>query len=163
MGNRHLIAALALAAGLGACHKNYDTDSGNPAPAYKASASDSAGMSMAHTVQLQSQNNSGMTGSAVLTPSGSETKVELTLVTPAGGTAGGQSHVAHIHTGTCDSPGPIVAPLGVVSATGQTFAPITKTVAIPAATLMDGQHIVAAHATEDETSATVACAAISGM
>jgi hypothetical protein len=161
MGNRYLIATLALAAGLGACHKNYDTD--NPAPAYKASASDSAGMAMTHTVQLQSENNSGFTGTAVLAPSGTQTKVTLTLVPPAGATASGQSHVAHIHTGTCDSPGPVVAPLGVVSATGQTFPPLSKTVAIPAATLMDGQHIVAAHATEDETSATVACAAISGM
>jgi hypothetical protein len=161
MGNRHLIAALALTAGLGACHKNYDAD--NPAPAYKASASDSAGAAMTHTVQLQSENNSGITGTAVLAPSGSDTKVTLTLVPPAGGSAGGQAHVAHIHTGTCDSPGPVVAPLGTVSATGQTFAPLTKTVAIAAATLMDGQHIVAAHATEDATSATVACAAISGM
>lgn len=163
MGNRYLIAALALAAGLGACHSSYDTDTGNPTPAYKASASDSAGTAMAHTVQLQSENNSGITGSAVLTPSGSDTRVTLTLVPPAGATAGGQAHVAHIHTGTCASPGPIVAPLGTVSATGQTFAPLTKTVSIASATLMDGQHIVAAHATEDESSATVACAAISGM
>lgn len=81
MGNRHLIATLALAAGLGACHKNYDTD--NPAPAYKASASDSASRAMTHTVQLQSENNSGITGSAVLTPSGTDTKVMLTLVPPA--------------------------------------------------------------------------------
>jgi hypothetical protein len=161
MSNRHLIAALALAASLGACHKNYDTD--NPAPAYKASASDSAGRTMAHTVQLQSENNSGITGTAVLTPSGTDTKVMLTLTPPAGGSASGQAHVAHIHTGTCASPGPIVAPLGTVAATGQTFAPLTKTVSIPAATLMDGQHIVAAHATEDESSATIACAAISGM
>ena len=161
MGNRHLIAALALAAGLGACHKNYDTD--NPAPAYKASASDSASRAMTHTVQLQSENNSGITGSAVLTPSGTDTKVMLTLVPPAGGSASGQAHVAHIHTGTCASPGPVVAPLGTVAATGQTFAPLSKTVNIPAATLMDGQHIVAAHATEDASSATIACAAISGM
>ena len=41
MANRYLIAALALAAGLGACHKSYDTDTDNPAPAYKASAGDS--------------------------------------------------------------------------------------------------------------------------
>jgi hypothetical protein len=161
MANRYLIATLALAAGLGACHKNYDAES--PAPAYKASASDSTGRAMAHTVQLQSENNSGITGTAVLTPSGSDTKVTLTLAPPAGGSASGQAHVAHIHTGTCAAPGPVVAPLGTVAATGQTFAPLSKTVNIPAATLMDGQHIVAAHATEADTSPTVACAAISGM
>jgi hypothetical protein len=161
MATHHLIAALAVAAGLGACHKNYDTDT--PTPAYKASAGDSTGMTAPHTVQLQSENNSGITGSAVLTPAGAETRVTLTLSPAAGASASGQSHVAHIHTGTCATPGPVVAPLGTVSATGETFAPLTKTVSIAAKTLMDGQHIVAAHATEDASSATVACAALGGM
>ena len=161
MQKRTLLAGLAFVAGLGACHSStYGSD--NPAPAYKASASDSTGAA-SHTVQLQSENNSGFTGSAVLAPAGSGTRVTLTLVPPAGGSASGQSHVAHIHAGTCASPGAVVAPLGTVMASGQTFAPLTTTVNIAPATLMDGQHIVAAHATEDASTPTIACAAIGGM
>ena len=163
MRNRFLITGLALVAGLGACHSNNPDET--PAPAYKASSSDTTGAGAVgtRTIQLQSENNSGITGTAMLTPAGSDTKVTLTLMPPAGASANGQSHVAHIHTGTCGSPGPIVAPLGVVTATGQTFAPLTKTVNILSNTLMDGQHIIAAHATEDESSATIACAPIAGM
>ncbi len=161
MHSRSLIASLALVAGLGACHSNASDTDTTPTPAYKASASDSTGT--ARTVQLQSENNSGITGSATLTPAGTETRVTLTLVPPAGGSASGQSHVAHIHKGTCAAPGEVVAPLGTVTASGETFAPLSKTVSISASTLTDGQHIVAAHATEDPSSATVACAQLSSM
>lgn len=162
MPKRSFLAGLALVAGLGACHSStYGNDT--PAPAYKASASDSTTAAGGHTVQLQSENNSGLTGSAVLAPAGSGTRVTLTLVPPAGSSASGQSHVAHIHAGTCASPGAVVAPLGTVTASGQVFAPLTTTVNVAPATLMDGQHIVAAHATEDASTPTIACAAIGGM
>ena len=49
------------------------------------------------TVQLASQNNSGVTGTAVLTPMGAQTRVVLTI---QGGPPDG-NHPAHIHPGTC--------------------------------------------------------------
>ena len=161
MRNSFLVTGLALVAGLGACHSSSPANE-NPSPAYKASG-DSVAAAGSHRIQLQSENNSGITGTATLIPAGSDTRVQLTLMPPAGGTAAGRSHVAHIHTGTCSAPGPVVAPLGTISATGETYPTLNHTVNIPMATLMDGQHIVAAHATEVETSATIACAPLSGM
>lgn len=156
-----LVTGLALVAGLGACHSS-SYENGNPSPAYKSSG-DSVAAAGSHRIQLESENNSGITGTATLIPAGSDTRIQLTLMPPAGGSATGRSHVAHIHTGNCSAPGPIVAPLGTISATGETYPTLTHTVNIPMATLMDGQHIVAAHATEVETSATIACAPIAGM
>ena len=49
------------------------------------------------TVQISAQNNSGISGTATLTPLGNQTRVTLNLQgTPSGGT-----HPAHIHAGTC--------------------------------------------------------------
>ncbi len=163
MHTRHLLASLAVAAGLGACHSSsYGAgDTPSPSSGYKASGSDSTAMAGARTFQLQSANNSGVTGSVMLHPNGSQTTVMLNLTPPAGGTASG-SHVAHIHTGTCAAPGPVVAPLGTVTASGNAYTASTSNVAIAMSALLDGQHIVAAHAS-DETTPTIACTALSGM
>jgi len=57
------------------------------------------------TVNLAAQNNSGMSGTAVLTPDGSGTKVVLTLSNAPG------PHPAHIHSGSCPTVGAVVYPL----------------------------------------------------
>lgn len=163
MRTRHIVASLAVVAGLGACHSGgYGTgDTPSPSPGYKASGSDSTAMAGARTFQLQSANNSGVTGSVMLHPNGAKTSVMLSLVPPAGTPASG-SHAAHIHTGTCAAPGPIVAPLGTITTDDKGYVASTRDVDIAAATLLDGQHIIAAHAS-DESTPTIACAALTGM
>ena len=88
MRNSLLVTGLALVAGLGACHSS-STANENPSPAYKASG-DSAAAAGSHRIQLQSENNSGITGTATLIAAGSDTRVQLTLMPPAGGTATGR-------------------------------------------------------------------------
>jgi LPXTG-motif cell wall-anchored protein len=60
-------------------------------------------------VNLAPQNNSGQSGTAVLTPDGSGTKVVLTLSNAPG------PHPAHIHSGSCPDVGAVVYPLTAVS------------------------------------------------
>lgn len=162
-----LSAAVAAAMGLVACRGGGYGTADTPSPAtsgYKASGSDTSGVTgAARTIQLESAHNSGMTGTAVLRPMGSRTSVMLMLVPPAGmDAAAGQQYAAHIHTGTCAAPGAIVAPL--TTATFQNGHLMSMTVVnIPAATLMDGQHVIAAHATGSESSQSVACASLTGM
>lgn len=164
MRNYPILGALVLGAALAACSgATTGSTSDNPAPAgYKASGADSAAAGT-QTVQLQSVNNSGITGTAVLHPDGNKTSVMLMLVPAAGGTTAGQEHAAHVHTGTCAEPGPIVAPLGTVKGDDKGYNSTTADVDIPIATLTDGQHVVAAHATASDSSATIACAGLSGM
>ncbi len=59
------------------------------------------------TVPLAAENNSGQTGTATLTAMGDQTQVVINV--PAG--PGGTPQPAHIHDGTCASPGKVVWPL----------------------------------------------------
>src|SRR5215210_5150344 len=61
------------------------------------------------TIVLAPQNNSGQTGTAVLTSEGSDTRVVVSLSNAAG------PHPAHIHTGSCPDPGAVVFPLTSVT------------------------------------------------
>ncbi len=63
------------------------------------------------TVTLATRNNSGISGTAVLTASGDSTRVELTLK----GGRPGESLMSHIHFGTCQQPGGVVVPLATVT------------------------------------------------
>src|SRR5215217_7175526 len=53
------------------------------------------------TIVLAPQNNSGQTGTAVLTSEGAGTRVVISLSNAAG------PHPAHIHTGSCPDPGAV--------------------------------------------------------
>src|SRR3954451_14997719 len=61
------------------------------------------------TIALSPQNNSGQSGTAVLTSEGTGTKVVITLSNAPG------PHPAHIHTGSCPDPGAVVYPLTSVT------------------------------------------------
>ncbi|HEX8319247.1 hypothetical protein [Longimicrobium sp.] len=108
------------------------------------------------TLQMAALGNSGITGTAQLMEHGAnQTMVTVTLT----GTGSG-SHPGHIHSGTCDNLGAVVAPLQTVErANGNGTS--TSTVEVPIATVMNGQHVVNFHAgAGDNPMAPVACAQI---
>ncbi len=115
------------------------------------------GQSSATTpVQLTALNNSGVTGQAQIMEHGAaETMVTVTLQGQGSGT-----HPGHIHSGTCDKLGGVVAPLESVAMAGGTGTS-TSTVKVSMGTVMNGQHVVNFHAGSGENPmAPVACGAI---
>lgn len=107
------------------------------------------------TVQLQQIGNSGITGQAQLMAHGEQTMVVVTLTGPGSG-----AHPGHVHQGTCDKLGTVVAPLQAVErANGNGTS--TTTIQVPMATVMNGQHVVNYHAgTGANPMAPVACGQI---
>lgn len=92
-------------------------------------------------VQMMALNNSGVTGEATFTEEGQQTQVELMVRgAPANGT-----HAAHIHTGTCEAQGGVVAPLDSVAVDAGGAGSSTSTVDVALMTVMNGQHYVQAH------------------
>ena len=116
-------------------------------------ASGAAGMT--HTLNLTAVNNSGFTGTAVLTDlGGGKTKVALTLGGPATADAS-VDHDAHFHSGTCAAPGPIVHELKDVRANGQ---PAESEIAASTSALADGNLVVQVHG--DNSPNPIACAEV---
>lgn len=135
------LAALMLAAGLGACAASTTTDT---APAATPSATSGYGSmetnaAGGHSIQIAGVNNSGFGGTAVLTDMGGKTNVVLTLNSPAN-TDAEADHNANIHTGTCAAPGVEVKELSDVEGNGKAS---TTEVDLAVGTLMDGNHIIA--------------------
>ncbi|HEV2146677.1 MAG TPA: CHRD domain-containing protein [Longimicrobiaceae bacterium] len=130
-----------------------DTSAVTVSPVEGAAPAD-PGMAMGgeNTVQLNPVGNSGVSGQAMLSDMNGQTQVRVTL-TGAKGT-----HQGHIHQGTCDSPGPPVAPLEPVDATGGSSS--TATVQVPMSTVMNGQHIIAYHEVGGNPGATIVCGSI---
>jgi hypothetical protein len=124
-----------------------------PMPADSAMAGQST---PASAVQMTALNNSGVTGQTqVMAHGDGETMVTVTLQGQGTGT-----HPGHIHSGTCDSLGPVVAPLESVTMANGTGTS-TSTVKVPMATVMNGQHVVNFHAGSGENAmAPVSCGAI---
>lgn len=63
------------------------------------------------TIALGTLNNSGQSGTAILTEDGTKTKV---LLVTNGGMAGNTPQPAHIHIGSCPTPGAVKYPLTAV-------------------------------------------------
>jgi hypothetical protein len=101
-----------------------------------------AAPAMPMTAQLQPLQDSGVTGEVTVTGRDAQTEVTVRL---AGGTPS-ESHPGHIHSGTCDAVGGVVQPLQPIAADATGSGTMTTTVAVPAATAMNGQHIVVYHA-----------------
>jgi len=102
------------------------------------------------TINLTPQNNSGQTGTAVLTPDGAGTKVVLTLANAPG------PHPAHIHAGSCPTPGAVVFPLtSVTNGTSET------TVAASIADIMKAPHAINIHKSPQEIPAYTSCGNVS--
>lgn len=91
--------------GLLACAKKEGDANAAAAPAMQAPAPPPPPAPV--SVTLTAKNNSKMTGTAVLTKQGDSTSVALTL----NGGRSGTTYASHVHAGTCDKPGAVVAPL----------------------------------------------------
>jgi hypothetical protein len=102
-------------------------------------------------LELTEQNGSGQAGTATLTPSGNgTTAVVVELDNPPG-----PPQPAHVHAGTCDDIGDVVAPLtSLADGASESSVPMTL------AELQDGGLIVHAHQSEAAFDVSVACAAI---
>lgn len=75
------------------------------------------------TVALGTLNDSGQSGTAILTEDGAKTKVS---VVTRGGTAGNTPQPAHIHVGSCPTPGAVKYPLtSVVNGSSETSVDVT--------------------------------------
>jgi hypothetical protein len=111
---------------------------------------------MGGAVTMNAVGGSGVTGQAQFMEHGaSETMVTITL-----NAQGNTTHSGHIHQGTCDSPGQVMAPLQDVTLANGTGTS-SSTVPLPLATVMNGQHIVAYHQGQGESAgAPVVCAQI---
>ena len=107
-----------------------------PAPDVAAPA-----MTAGPTIALQPVGNSGVTGTAALTPDGDRTQVRVELTGAATG-----PHAGHIHNGSCASLASVVVALEEITV-GDPAGPaaVTSTVAIAADSITDGQHAIAYH------------------
>jgi hypothetical protein len=121
-------------------------------PAEPPTTAPEAGSFMA---QFQPINESGASGQVELSALGEATSVRVTL-----SGAGEGAHQGHIHTGTCDAPGDVVAPLSPITSDAAGAGEGTSEVSVPLATVMDGNHIVLYHEAGGEPGAPVACAPI---
>ena len=98
------------------------------------------------TINLSTQNNSGISGTAVLTPMGNQTRVTLNLTGAPG------PHPAHIHVRQCPTPGAVVAPLTSVQANVS-----ETTVNMSIDQIRAARHAVNVHKSPQEASVYVAC------
>jgi hypothetical protein len=116
----------------------------------------SGAQAMGGAVTMNAVGGSGVTGQAQFMDHGQG----QTMVTVNLAAQGNSTHSGHIHQGTCDAPGSVVAPLqDITLANGAGTS--TSTVPAPLATVMNGQHIVAYHASSGENpGAPVVCGQI---
>jgi hypothetical protein len=114
---------------------------------------------MGGAVTMNAVGGSGVTGqSQFMDHGGGSTMVTVNLTAQ-----GNSTHSGHIHTGTCDAPGDVVAPLQDVTLANGTGSS-SSTLQVPLATVMNGQHIVAYHASSGENpGAPVVCGTIPAM
>lgn len=116
-----------------------------------------AGASTAGTgVTLNPVGGSGVSGDMSATASGGGVTVMVSLR----GAKGAGTHQGHVHTGTCDALGGVVAPLQPVTTDAGGSGSSTSTVSVPVATLMNGQHVVSYHEAGGNPGKSVACGAI---
>ena len=103
------------------------------------------------TLTLADQAGSGQSGTATLTADGDErTRLVVELSNPPG-----PSQPSHVHSGTCDDIGAVVAPLeSVDGGSAESVVPMSLK------ELRRGDLIVHAHKSEAESKVSVACAEI---
>lgn len=116
-------------------------------------AQDAATRQAGTNVALGSKNNTGITGTARMTPRGDSVAVQVRL----SGLTEGESYAAHVHEGTCESGGGVAVGLNAVTGQADGTGSSTKTIA----SLPSGQsYFVQAHL-PDGTPA--ACGDVPGM
>jgi hypothetical protein len=98
------------------------------------------------TIALSPQNDSGQRGTAVLTSEGAGTKVVISLENAPG------PHPAHIHSGSCPTPGAVVYPLtSVVNGRSETV------VAASIADILRAPHAINVHKSPQEIPVYTSC------
>lgn len=95
---------------------------------------------MASTITMQALGESGASGEITVTPQGTQAEVMVRLT----GLQEGE-HPGHIHSGTCDNIGGVVAPLQPITAGADGTGTMTTTVDVDPATLLNGQHVIQYH------------------
>lgn len=140
------LTMLLVAPFLAACAQGGDAggEKASQDTAEKAAAADTAaeaGGMKGTSVAMAPKNESGLAGTAVLKPAaGDSLEVELSL----SGLTDGESYPAHVHEGTCQKPGGVVAGLNNVAADGTTGTSTTR-MADPRASDAEGPFLVMAH------------------
>ncbi len=106
------------------------------------------------TVQIQSKDNSGVSGTATLTPQGNQTRVVVQLK----GAASNVAQPAHFHSGTCDKldPKPKYPLADVVNGTS------TTVVSAPVSELASGKYAINVHKSAADVKISVACGNVKG-
>ncbi|HET6316860.1 MAG TPA: LPXTG cell wall anchor domain-containing protein [Chloroflexota bacterium] len=110
-----------------------------------------AAQSQPQTLQLNAQNNSGISGTATLSESGGRTRLELKVTG-----AGAGPEPAHIHAGSCAQLDPTPTFTLQPVSNGASSTEVNATVAM----LTETPHAVHMHKSADELSVYVACADI---
>lgn len=108
---------------------------GEMEPAETEAASEPAMATGAATLQLTALNNSGITGTASV----SHTADSLTVTVDLTGLTEGETYSAHIHHGSCEQQGPVVAPLSSVEAEAGGSGSATTTLAMDQLTSGEGE------------------------
>lgn len=96
---------------------------------------------MAQHTMMASMNNSGATADVTLTAVGEQSTVAVNLK----GAPASASLQQHIHSGTCEVQGAVVAPLDPITTDASGMGMVTTTVTIPKATIANGQHYIQIH------------------
>ena len=106
------------------------------------------------TVQIQPKDNSGVSGTATLTPQGNQTRVVVQLK----GAASNVAQPAHFHSGTCDKldPKPKYPLADVVNGTS------TSVVSAPVSELASGKYTINVHKSAADIKTSVACGSVKG-
>jgi hypothetical protein len=133
-----------------------DTTTAPAATTMPGDTSMAGATAMGSAVTMNAVGTSGVTGQAQFMEHGTgQTMVMVNLTAQ-----GNSTHSGHIHTGTCDAPGDVVAPLQDVTLANGTGSS-SSTLEIPLGTVMNGQHIVAYHQSSgDNPGAPVVCGQI---
>lgn len=132
------------------------TTSAVPAAPMPGDSGMSGAQAMAAAVTMNAVGGSGVTGQASFMAHGTnETMVTVNLTAQ-----GSTTHAGHIHQGTCDNIGSVVAPLQPVTLANGTGSS-NSTVPVALGTVMNGQHVVSYHQNAgDNPGAPVVCGQI---
>lgn len=162
MRNLRLLGVFALVGLVGACAPETETDEFETEPATETPAPvptpEPPAEEMDQPIQMNPIGESQVTGEVRLEEQDGGMKVTVHLRNSAEGAV----HKGHIHAGTCDSPGEVVAPLQDITIGTNGEGESESDVEVASMTLMDGQHIVAYHEANAEPGTPVVCAAIPG-
>lgn len=110
-------------------------------PPTPGAAVDTGAAAAGGAVTLNPVGNSGISGQANLTTQGGQTQVTVQLT----GMQPSSAHAGHVHQGTCDAIGPVVAPLQDVAADASGNGTSTSTLTLPMDSVMNGRHVISYH------------------